>query len=57
MEARGLMKSIRLEPGGGWGSILALSLEQNYMRSLLEILVLLPKAGFDVKKKKNCRIT
>ena len=40
----GWLKSIRLEPRGRCGNILGVFLEQNYMRSLFGILVLLGKS-------------
>ena len=46
-------KSIPLEPGGRWGSILGVFLEQNYMRSLSEIVVLLGQARFGVKEHES----
>ena len=40
----GWLKSIRLEPGGRWGSILGVFLEQHYVRSLWEIVFLLGRS-------------
>ena len=47
----GWLKSMHLDPGGRWGSILGVFLEQNYMRSLLEIMVLHGKARVDANNR------
>ena len=47
----GWLKLIRLEPGRRWGSILGVLLEQNYMMSLLELVVSVGNAIFDIKNE------